>query len=86
MTPDLINGLFEFAGSVVLWMNVRALYLDKHVAGVRWHATAFFMSWGFWNLWYYPALNQWWSFAGGCSIAIANAVWLGQMLYYRRKS
>lgn len=84
MTPDLINGLFELLGSLVLWRNVRQLYVDKMIRGVHWTATGFFAAWGYWNLYYYPSLDQWWSFAGGCSIVLANTVWLGQMLYYGR--
>lgn len=85
MSPDLFNGLFEFFGSIMLWRNVLQLYRDKQTKGVHWSATGFFMSWGYWNLFYYPQLDQWWSFAGGVSIVIANTVWLGQMLYYRTK-
>lgn len=84
MNPDLINGLFEFLGSVMLWRNVRQLYLDKQVRGMHWSATAFFMSWGYWNLFYYPNLGQMWSFAGGCCIVAANTTWLAQIFYYGR--
>jgi hypothetical protein len=28
-------------------------------------------------------LNQWVSFAGGCSIVLANSLWVFQMLYYK---
>lgn len=82
MSPDFINGLFEFAGSALLWKNVLQLHKDKLVRGVHWYATAFFAVWGYWNLFYYPYLDQWWSFAGGVSIVIANTVWLAQMLWY----
>lgn len=82
--PDLINGIFEFVGSVFLWLNVRKLYVDKMVRGYDWRTTAFFMSWGYWNLYFYPSLDQWLSFIGGCSIVLANTVWLGQMYYYRK--
>jgi len=82
--PDFINGGFEFLGSIVLWRNVVQLYRDKMTRGVHWSATGFFMAWGYWNLYYYPSLDQWWSFAGGVSIVIANTVWLGQMFYYGR--
>lgn len=85
MSPDLINGLFEFAGSAMLWRNVLQLHRDKEVKGVHWNATAFFAAWGYWNLFYYPHLDQWWSFAGGLSIVFANTVWLGQMIYYLRR-
>lgn len=84
MTPDLINGVFEFVGSLALWANVYRLYVDKRTHGVTWYATGFFMLWGYWNLYYYPSLEQYWSFVGGVSIVVANTVWLGQMLWYRR--
>jgi len=84
MMADLTNGLFEFLGSIALWLNVKRLYRDKCYSGVTTLATGFFMSWGYWNLYYYPSLNQWWSFTGGLSIVIANTVWLLLMFYYGR--
>jgi hypothetical protein len=82
--PDLINGAFEFGGSIMLWRNVYQLYKDKMVRGVHWGPTGFFWVWGLWNLFYYPHLNQWASFFGGLSIVTANGVWLYQMLKYRK--
>jgi len=84
MTPDFINGMFEFVGSIALWRNVIQLHHDKMARGVHWTATGFFMVWGYWNLFYYPHLDQWWSFTGGISIVTANTVWLIQMIYYGR--
>jgi hypothetical protein len=86
--PDLVNGVFEIVGSLAIWGNVRALYLDKMVRGSRWYMMVFFTSWGYWNMFYYPHLNQWLSFAGGCSLAIANTVWTALAAYYvtRRRS
>lgn len=86
MNPDLFNGLFEFVGSAMIWRNVWAIYKDKQLAGVRWGATAFFSSWGLWNLYYYPSLEQWASFTGGVSIVIANTVWLALSLRYGGKA
>jgi hypothetical protein len=85
MTPDLINGLFEALGSVMLWRNVLALYKDKQIKGVRIASTAFFMAWGYWNMYYYPSLGQWLSFLGGVSITTANTVWVIQMIFYTRR-
>jgi hypothetical protein len=82
--PDLVNGSFEFIGSIFLWMNVYRLHADKMLRGYDWKSTAFFSAWGFWNLYYYPSLDQYLSFAGGCSIVLANTVWLVQMYYYRK--
>ncbi|MEE8386489.1 MAG: hypothetical protein V3S01_11290 [Dehalococcoidia bacterium] len=85
MTPDMVNGGFECIGAVMLGRNVWQLYKDKIVRGVHWWATAFFASWGYWNLFYYPHLDQWFSFTGGIAIVAINTVWLAQMLYYNRR-
>jgi hypothetical protein len=80
--PDVVNALFEFGGSIVLWFNVVQTYRDKGYRGVTVASTFFFSTWGYWNLYYYPSLNQWLSFFGGCSIVAANTAWLVLMLYY----
>ena len=85
MTPDLVNGLFEFTGSIALWANVYRLHRDKQTRGVTWYATGFFASWSIWNCWFYPNYELWFSFWGGVSIVIANTVWLIQMVWYTRK-
>jgi membrane protein YdbS with pleckstrin-like domain len=82
MNPDQINGLFEFLGALMLARNVLAIYRDKLVRGVHWLPTAFFAAWGVWNLYYYPSLVQWWSFAGGIAIVSVNVVWFSLMVYY----
>ena len=83
--PDLINGLFELSGAYFLGLNVIQMYKDKVLKGYNWKATVFFTSWGMWNLFYYPHLGQWLSFAGGCAIVTVNTVWLGQIAYYARR-
>ncbi len=85
MWPDILNGLFEFLGAAMLSKNVHQLYKDKLVRGVHWMPTAFFASWGLWNLFYYPHLGQWWSFSGGVAIVTVNIVWLAMMVYYIRR-
>lgn len=82
-TPDLINGAFEFCGAAALTMNVYRILRDKQVRGMHWASTIFFTAWSLWNLGYYPTLHQWFSFAGGCAIAIANLVWLILVYVYR---
>lgn len=84
MTPDLINGLFECLGAFVLMMNVRQLIKHKQLQGVHIFPTIFYTGWGFWNLYYYPSLDQWFSFFGGLAIVIVNAVWVGLAIYYTR--
>lgn len=84
MTPDMINGLFELMGAVFMLLNVRQLYRDKELNGVHWGPTAFFLFWGYWNMYYYPSLGQWYSFAGGLTIACVNTFWLGQIAWYAK--
>lgn len=82
MSPDHINALFELFGGFVIWKSIILLYRQKQVRGISIWTISFFVSWGFWNLFYYPHLNQWWSFLGGCNIGLANSIWTSQMIYY----
>ena len=77
MSPDFINGVFELVGGGLLFLNVRRLWIDATLKGVDWKPTAFYAVWGLWNLYFYPALDQWWSFAGGIVVVVANLAWLG---------
>jgi hypothetical protein len=81
---DLTNGIFELIGAVMLAFNVRKLYKDKMIRGVHWGPTGFFSAWGLWNIFYYPHLGQWFSFAGGVALVIFNIIWCGQMIYYSK--
>jgi uncharacterized membrane protein YfcA len=83
--PDLINGCFEILGAPFVCLSIIKLLKDKKVRGVSWKHITFFTSWGFWNLFYYPHLNQWCSFLGGLGIVITNLIWLGLILHYLRK-
>src|SRR5437879_3356354 len=84
---DVINGAFELYGGVFVLMNVKQLLHDKQVRGIHWGSTIFFTTWGLWNTWYYPHLNQRLSFYGGIFICLANIVWLALRIKYstRRK-
>lgn len=87
MTPatlDLINGTFEFCGAVFMSRDAYKLYRDKQIRGVHWMSRFFFLSWGFWNIRYYPGLGQWLSFSGGIALATANLIWCLLALKYRK--
>lgn len=75
MIADIVNGAFEGLGAVFTWRNAAALYRDREIRGVYWPATFFFTAWGLWNLFYYPALGQWVSFAGGVALVLGNVAW-----------
>jgi predicted membrane channel-forming protein YqfA (hemolysin III family) len=82
---DAVNGSFELLGAAAIFGHVLRLWKDKRVAGVSILATIFFASWGFWNLYYYPHLDQWASFAGGLGIVTGNCVWIAGMIYYTKR-
>ena len=81
---DVINGAFEFSGGLSTLLNIKVIRRDKKVQGVHWSTYAFFTTWGIWNLFYYPSLDQWFSFLGGVLIVLGNLIWLGHALYYMR--
>lgn len=83
--PDLVNGLYEALGGLFIGRNIIRLHRDKMVRGVDVWATAFFTTWGMWNLYFYPSVDCWLSFAGGCLIVLANTIWVGQMIHYGRR-
>jgi hypothetical protein len=85
VSGDLVNGLFEAIAGCLLWVNVAAAYRAKQFRGVAILPTAFFALWGYWNLYFYPSLGQWWSFLGGVNVVTANTVWVCQMVYYRER-
>lgn len=84
MSYDAINAFFEIGGSLFVLASVVKLYKDKQVHGVSWVTVIFFCAFGYWNIAYYPSLEQWYSTAGAIALATMNTIWLTQILYYRR--
>lgn len=81
---DLINGSFELLAGVMILNNCRVLYRDKLVRGVSVWTTVFMSAWAIWNLYYYPSLDQWWSFVGGIVVGVGNVAWVTLAVAYRR--
>lgn len=81
---DLANACFEGYGAFCAWKNVKALHAAKKFQGVSIDAFAFFAIWGYWNCFYYPHLDQWFSFAAGLVLAGMNTAWVALALYYTR--
>lgn len=82
MSTDLINGLWELGGALLLCLNIRTLHRDKEVRGFSPWVLGFFTTWGVWNCYFYPANGLPLSFAGGALLALANLVYVGQVVYY----
>lgn len=82
---DFVNGGLEMLGAFFILHSVILLHKAKMVRGVSWMHTCFFMTWGWWNIYYYPSLDQWFSFIGGLMLVSVNTIWLCQILYYNHK-
>jgi hypothetical protein len=82
---DIINGTFETLGGLAVGLSIRQLLRDRRVAGYHWGSLVYFTSWGYWNIYYYPALDQWVSAVGATMTALANTVYLGMIIYFSRK-
>lgn len=76
ITPDTFNALLELIGSILTWRNAWQLWIDREIRGVYWPMPIFFTAWGFWNLYYYPPLNQWLSFYAGLLLVMGNVLWV----------
>jgi hypothetical protein len=79
---DNVNGIYEMGGALALAWNCYTTYKDKEIKGLSIVSMVFFTSWGYWNLYYYPSLNQWMSTAGAAALVFFNTIWLGQAVYY----
>jgi hypothetical protein len=80
--PDLINGIFEAGLAVFLWKGVLVLRTDKKVKGFYWPTVAWTTAWGLYNLYFYPHLDQWFSFTGGVAVVLVNITWLAHVGLY----
>lgn len=85
MTPDLINALFELLGATIIALNINKVMEDKLVRGIHWYVVAFFCFWGIWNLFYYPHLDQWLSFAAGVLMVTMNMIYTALLIHYTWK-
>ena len=81
---DTVNGVYEMGGAVALAWNCVTTYKDKEIKGLSIASMIFFTSWEYWNLYYYPSLNQWMSTVGDAVMVLFNTIWLGQAIYYSR--
>jgi hypothetical protein len=84
ISKDAINGCFELAAGFFVLNHCRVLYAHKLVRGVSLTSSGFFLIWGMWNMYYYPALNQPLSFYGGVFVVAANGFYLGMLFHFRR--
>ncbi|MDQ8022214.1 MAG: hypothetical protein REI94_10260 [Moraxellaceae bacterium] len=84
-TMDLANAALECLGGLFILNHCRVLWMQQSVRGVSAISIAFFSAWGVWNLFYYPALDQFFSFAASLLVVLANAIYLVLIVLIRRR-
>ncbi len=80
---DTVNGLFEILGGFFVFLSIRTLIRDKELKGYNPATIGFFTAWGFWNLYFYPAVGATLSFLGGIVICLTNIVFIFLIFYYK---
>lgn len=83
---DLINAAFELFAGAFLLLNVREIIRTKMVKGVHLAPAMFFTIWGVWNIFYYPVLQQKYSFYAALLVVFANGAWVILAIYYKNKN
>lgn len=83
LTPDMYNGMFEAVAGALKIIDIFSIYKDKEVKGFSLIPVCFFVCWAAFNVWFYPAIGQYWSFIGGLFLFATNGIWLAMALYYK---
>lgn len=82
-TSDLINGFFECAGAIFIIPSIVDAIKTKKINGINWITLIFMISWGFWNMYFYPHNGLMLSFYGGVALSAANVAWLVCIIKYK---
>lgn len=72
---DLVNAGLELAGAAFVALNAYDIQRKRAVAGQSFWSCAFFLTWGLWNLIFYPFVGAHLSAIAGAAVVLAN-VWL----------
>jgi len=80
---DAINACFELGGAFAIIPSIIAAHKAKEIRGISIITSIFFTSWGWWNIVYYPSLDQMLSAGAAVLLAGTNSIWLYQIWKYR---
>jgi hypothetical protein len=82
---DHLNAGFEMIGAAFRVYDCVKLYRAKHFVGGSILTVVFFFTWGLFNTFFYPSLNQSWSFVAAIFLTAANGVWILMALFYEKQ-
>ena len=82
ITPDKVNAGFEIAAALFIIYNCFILHHDKLVRGISPYSYVLFTAWSIWNMFFYPIVEQTFSFYAATLMAIAQLVYTCMLAYY----
>lgn len=85
MNVDIINAVVETGSAAFIWLNVRRIWLDKHLAGVSLFPTLWFSFACAWRLCLYAKVGTTWSVISGILVLISNIAWFALGAYYVKR-
>ena len=83
---DFITSLFQAGAVLFLLLNVRQLWRDKELKGISLWMILYFTLWGYWGIYMFWDLKQYWSMLTNIGIAGAYTVWIGLAAFYKVKN
>jgi hypothetical protein len=85
MVEDIVNSGFHLGAAIFTFYNCWIAYQQKEVKGVSKLTVVFMITWGVWNLYYFTAINQPFTWYMNIVIMSANALWLILAMRYSNK-
>lgn len=82
LTYDQINAGLEMGGAFLRALDCVKLFRAKRFVGGYLGTAMYFLLWGIFNTFYYPSLNQTWSFAAAIALAAMNGLWFVMAIHY----
>jgi cation transport ATPase len=82
LTMDQANACLEMGGAFLRTLDCIKLFQDKRFSGGHLGTALYFLGWGVFNVFFYPSLNQVWSFWAAIVLMVMNGLWFVMALYY----
>lgn len=73
---DSITSFFQVGAILFLLMNIRKLLKDGESKGVSIWMIVYFTAWGYWGIYMFWTLGQFWSMIANTGVALAHTLWL----------
>lgn len=82
LTMDQANAALEMGGAFLRTLDCIKLFQHKRFVGGHLGTALYFLLWGVFNVFFYPSLNQVWSFWAALALMVINGLWFVMAVYY----